>query len=79
MLNVGDVEKATDPVAKQPPAEEAVGTCGCKKSCNCNKAAVVFSDLYSTGNNCSISTCHGSASAGKVQIEKETDRKRERD
>lgn len=65
MLNVGDVDKAADPVAKQPPAGEAAGTCGCKKSCNCNKAAVVFSDLYSTGNTRSVSTSHGSASAGK--------------
>uniref|UniRef100_A0A3Q0QY63 Glutamate decarboxylase 2 n=1 Tax=Amphilophus citrinellus TaxID=61819 RepID=A0A3Q0QY63_AMPCI len=37
-----------DPAAKQPP-QTAAGTCGCNKSCNCTKAAVVFSDLYSTG------------------------------
>lgn len=49
LLNVGEVEKGADPVAKQPPSRETAGTCGCKKPCNCNKAAVVFSDLYSTG------------------------------
>lgn len=49
LLNVGEVEKPADPAAKQPPQEEAAGTCGCNKSCNCTKAAVVFSDLYSTG------------------------------
>lgn len=49
LLNVGEVEKGADSVAKQPPPSETAGTCGCKKPCNCNKAAVVFSDLYSTG------------------------------
>lgn len=53
MLNVGDVEKAADPVAKQPPTGEAAGTC--------NKGAVVFSDLYSTGNTGAVSTRNGSA------------------
>ncbi|TNN57167.1 Glutamate decarboxylase 2 [Liparis tanakae] len=52
LLNVGEVEKAADPAAKQPPeAEEAAGSCGscgCNKSCNCTKAPLVFSDLYST-------------------------------
>lgn len=48
LLNVGEVEKAAEPGAKQPP-ETAAGTCGCNKSCNCTKAAVGFSDLYSTG------------------------------
>uniref|UniRef100_A0A3Q0R076 Glutamate decarboxylase 2 n=1 Tax=Amphilophus citrinellus TaxID=61819 RepID=A0A3Q0R076_AMPCI len=47
LLNVGEVEKPADPAAKQPP-QTAAGTCGCNKSCNCTKAAVVFSDLYST-------------------------------
>lgn len=49
LLNVGDAEKAADAAAKLPPPGEAAGTCGCNKSCNCSKAAVVFSDLYSTG------------------------------
>lgn len=49
LLNVGDAEKAADPAAKLAPPGEAAGTCGCNKSCNCTKAAVVFSDLYSTG------------------------------
>lgn len=49
LLNVGEAEKAADPAAKQLPPGEAAGTCGCNKTCNCTKAAVVFSDLYSTG------------------------------
>lgn len=49
LLNVGEVEKAADPAATQPPQGEAAGTCGCNKSCNCTKAPLVFSDLYSTG------------------------------
>lgn len=49
LLNVGEAEKPADPAAKQPPPGEAGGTCGCNKSCNCTKAAVGFSDLYSTG------------------------------
>uniref|UniRef100_A0A3Q4GTP3 Glutamate decarboxylase 2 n=1 Tax=Neolamprologus brichardi TaxID=32507 RepID=A0A3Q4GTP3_NEOBR len=47
LLNVGEVEKPAEPGAKQPPQTDA-GTCGCNKSCNCTKAAVGFSDLYST-------------------------------
>lgn len=49
LLNVGEVEKAVDPAATQPPQGEAAGTCGCNKSCTCTKTPVVFSDLYSTG------------------------------
>ncbi|XP_008301024.1 glutamate decarboxylase 2 [Stegastes partitus] len=47
LLNVGEGEKPGEPAAKQPP-ETAAGTCGCNKSCNCTKAPLVFSDLYST-------------------------------
>lgn len=50
LLNVGEVEKPAEPGAKQPPQQTATaGNCGCNKSCNCTKAAVAFSDLYSTG------------------------------
>ncbi len=56
LLNVGEVEKPADPAAKQPPQREAAGTCGCNKSCNCTKAAVVFSDLYSTGTKAKLKT-----------------------
>lgn len=49
LLNVGEAEKPADAAAKLPPPGEAAGTCGCNKSCTCTKAAVVFSDLYSTG------------------------------
>lgn len=48
MLNVGEAEKA----AQAPVKAEDVSTaesCGCNKPCNCPKAAVGFSDLYSTG------------------------------
>ncbi|XP_022063727.1 glutamate decarboxylase 2 [Acanthochromis polyacanthus] len=48
LLNVGEVEKPADPDAKQPQPQTAAGTCGCNKSCNCTKAPLVFSDLYST-------------------------------
>ncbi|GLD64822.1 glutamate decarboxylase 2 [Lates japonicus] len=49
LLNVGEVEKPAEPGAKQPPQQTATaGNCGCNKSCNCTKAAVAFSDLYST-------------------------------
>ncbi|KAG7231250.1 hypothetical protein INR49_012081 [Caranx melampygus] len=48
LLNVGEVEKAGESAAKQPPQTTA-SSCGCNKSCNCTKAAAVaFSDLYST-------------------------------
>lgn len=50
LLNVGEMEKPADPADKQPPQTTA-GSCGCNKSCDCTKAAVVFSDLYSTGTN----------------------------
>lgn len=49
LLSVGEGEKPAETAAKQPPQTEAAGTCGCNKSCNCTKGAVVFSDLYSTG------------------------------
>jgi len=49
LLNVREVEKAADAAAKQPPEAGSCGSCGCNKSCNCTKAPLVFSDLYSTG------------------------------
>ena len=49
LLNVGEAEKPTEPSAKEP--ETTAETCGCNKPCNCSKAAVGFSDLYSTGTN----------------------------
>lgn len=48
LLNVGEVEKGSEPAVKQPP-QTAAGSCGCNKSCSCSKTDVVFSDLYSTG------------------------------
>lgn len=56
LLSVGEGEKAAEPAAKQPPQTEAAGTCGCNKSCNCSKGAVVFSDLYSTGTESMLQT-----------------------
>lgn len=50
LLNVGEVEKTAESGSKQPLQTSAAGTCGCNKQpCNCTKADVVFSDLYSTG------------------------------
>ncbi|XP_004081223.3 glutamate decarboxylase 2 [Oryzias latipes] len=49
LLNVGEVEKTAESGSKQPLQTSAAGTCGCNKQpCNCTKADVVFSDLYST-------------------------------
>ncbi|XP_034428871.1 glutamate decarboxylase 2 [Hippoglossus hippoglossus] len=51
LLNVGEMEKAAEPGSDQqppPPPETKSGDCGCNKSCNCTKASVGFSDLYST-------------------------------
>uniref|UniRef100_A0A9J7X3I3 Glutamate decarboxylase 2 n=2 Tax=Cyprinus carpio TaxID=7962 RepID=A0A9J7X3I3_CYPCA len=47
LLNVGEAEKAAQAPVKAEDGSTAE-SCGCNKPCNCPKAAVCFSDLYST-------------------------------
>ncbi len=48
LLNVGEAEKAAQAPVKAEDGSTAE-SCGCNKPCNCSKAAVGFSELYSTG------------------------------
>lgn len=48
LLNVGEAEKAAQASVKAED-ESTAESCACNKPCNCSKATVGFSDLYSTG------------------------------
>uniref|UniRef100_A0A672JYZ5 Uncharacterized protein n=1 Tax=Sinocyclocheilus grahami TaxID=75366 RepID=A0A672JYZ5_SINGR len=48
LLNVGEAEKTAQAPVKAEDGSTAE-SCGCNKPCNCSKATLFFSDLYSTG------------------------------